>query len=223
MIRPSPQLRCEAPRPSFPGHERRLPWLGPLLDAYRIADSGVAEGIRRERARGRELACRRGCAHCCRSHETVPVYPLERMGMAWYASEILDGPLRARLRDRLAQHRDLPGCPFLVDDACSIHPLQPLACRHLNVFDRACAPGEDAFYSRQQDLLAPLRDYQEATEYEMLPCYGFREPGERREALGSGRLHQLARVLRDQDWGALAERMAARDAGEPVNLDEVLP
>ncbi|WP_297526756.1 YkgJ family cysteine cluster protein [Thiohalobacter sp.] len=224
MARPFPhRLRCEAPRPSFPEHERRLPWLGPLLDACCIADSGVAEGIRRETDRGRRLACRKGCAHCCRSHETVPVYPLELMGIAWYVTEIIEGPLRGRLHDRLAHHRDLPGCPFLVDDSCSIYPLRPMACRLLNVFDRACAPGEDVFYSRHGDLLTPLPDYREATEYEMLPFYGFCEADERREALRSGRLHQLARVLRDLDWASLAKRMAARDAGQPAALDEALP
>ncbi|NIP73331.1 MAG: hypothetical protein GWO16_10025 [Gammaproteobacteria bacterium] len=37
-----------AQRPSFPGDELVYPWLSMLLDAYHIADKGVAEAIRRE-------------------------------------------------------------------------------------------------------------------------------------------------------------------------------
>ncbi|MDX2503237.1 MAG: hypothetical protein QNL62_01985 [Gammaproteobacteria bacterium] len=43
------------------------------------------KGIKREEKQGKKLACARGCAACCRSHETIPVYPLELMGMSWYA------------------------------------------------------------------------------------------------------------------------------------------
>ncbi len=35
-------------RLSFPQDEQRQPWLAPLLEAYRIIDEGVAEGIARQ-------------------------------------------------------------------------------------------------------------------------------------------------------------------------------
>lgn len=58
-----------------------------LLDAYATTDAGVAEGIRREQVGGRALACGKGCSSCCRTHTTIPAYPLELIGMSWYATE----------------------------------------------------------------------------------------------------------------------------------------
>ena len=82
-------LAAAAPpqRLSFPAAEGYLPWLSMLLDAYHIADGGVTEAIRREQRQGRRLACAKGCSACCRSHKTIPVYPLELIGMTWYATE----------------------------------------------------------------------------------------------------------------------------------------
>jgi len=78
-------------RVNFAEHEQRLPWLTILLDAYLITDQGISESIKREEKQGKKLACARGCASCCKSHETIPVYPLELMGMSWYAAEVLAG------------------------------------------------------------------------------------------------------------------------------------
>ena len=42
--------------------EAVFPWLSPLLDAYAITDRGVNEAVGREKKKGRELACGRGCS-----------------------------------------------------------------------------------------------------------------------------------------------------------------
>jgi Fe-S-cluster containining protein len=195
----------------FPDDEARQAWLTPLLDGYHITDLGVHEGIRREQAQGRRLACSKGCAACCRAHLTIPVYPLELIGIYWYAIERVTGATRDRLHRQLADYRIGSPCPFLVDDACSIHPMRPMACRQFNVFDRVCAEGEDAYHTRRKDVLTPLRRYADDAFFAMLPFYGVTQKGERRRAIKQGMQHRLARVLQEQDWSKLAERMAAFD------------
>ncbi len=196
-----------ATRLRFPHEEARFAWLPLLLDGYFLTDQGVAEGIRREEAQGRRLACARGCAACCRAHATIPVYPLELVGISWYATEQLAEPTRTRLKQQLRTHRALGHCPFLVEEACAIHPLRPMACRQFNVFDRACAEGEDAYYTRRHDVLTPLQRYSDQAFYTMLPFYNVKKSAARRRAVKEGRLHTLARVLRELNWGSVADKM----------------
>jgi uncharacterized protein len=194
-------------RPSYPQAETAQPWLAALLDAYHAVDRGVHEAVRREERQGRRLACARGCAACCRSHTDIPLYPLELMGLYWYCIEQLSGGLRGRLRHQLSESRRIGSCPFLIDDVCSVHPLRPMACRQFNVFDRACAEGEDAYHSRRQDVMTPIQRFADAAFNRLLPFYGVRSKRERREAIRQGRVHALAQPLRGVDWSLLAARM----------------
>jgi len=191
-------------RLSFRANEKRLPWLSLLLEIQHLTNQGVASALR---ADGRKLACARGCASCCRSHVDIPVYPLELMGIAWYVVEKLEEPVRARLRDRLARHRELDGCPFLLDEACAIHPLRPMACRLFNVFTRVCAPGEDAFHSRPEDVLRPDPKHKREALREMLRHHGVDDGRERRRQVESGEVHRLAQSLRAIRWENLAARL----------------
>jgi len=199
-------------RLSFPQDEQRQPWLAPLLEAYHLIDLGVAEGVARAARQGRRLACAKGCAACCRAHLTIPVYPLELVGIYWYVTERLEEPVRSRLKAQLRAHVSGAPCPFLVDEACSIHPLRPMACRQFNVFDRVCAEGEDAFHTRPQDVLVPDRRRVDAAFFELLPFYGVKGKRERRDTLKKGLQHALAKVLQEQDWAKLAGRMEEWDA-----------
>jgi uncharacterized protein len=112
-----------------------------LLEAYAIVDAGIHEAIRREEKQGRALACHKGCAACCRSHTTIPVYPLELIGINWYVVEKITGPLREQLKIQLRDHKKGEPCPLLMDNACTVHPLRPMACRQFNVFDKVCTEG----------------------------------------------------------------------------------
>jgi len=199
-------------RLSFAEVEARLPWLAPLLDAYHVTDQGVSEGIRRERVQGRVLACGKGCGSCCKAHADIPVYPLELMGIYWYATEVLDDPLRSRLRERLAGYRG-DGCPFLLDSACAIHAMRPMACRSFNVFGTPCAEGEDAFHTRRGDVLTPIRRYHDEAFLHMLPFHGVTSKTDQRRALKDGAIHALAKVLQQLDWSRLAERMGGPTPG----------
>jgi hypothetical protein len=80
------------------------------------------------------IHCARGCGHCC--HQRVVVNAIE----AFYIARRLRrtrAELAPRLAAALARPDPEPGrafdagrpCVFLVDDACSIHPLRPGICR----------------------------------------------------------------------------------------------
>ncbi len=205
------QARSE--RLSFPDDEAKQAWLPLLLAAYAIVDAGVNEAIRREEKQGRTLACHKGCAACCRSHTTIPIYPLEIIGVTWYVVEKITGPLRTQLAQQLRDHKKGEPCPLLVENACSVHALRPMACRQFNVFDQVCVEGEDAYYTRRQDVLTPIRDYADAAFDVLLPFYGIKKSAERQRLIRSGEVHRLVKVLQEYDWPKLAVRMQAYDTG----------
>ncbi len=196
-------------RVQYAQDEQRFPWLVRLLDAYHIIDQGVSAAIKREQLDGRQLACAKGCSSCCASHQDIPVYPLELMGMSWYVIEKLQSPLREQLHQQLQQLDTLDCCPFLLDGACSIHPLRPIACRQFNVLDKPCAEGEDAYHSRKQDVMMPIKRFADEAFDVMLPFYGVKKKSERRKAIKEGRLHAAAKVMRQCNWQALPEKMDA--------------
>ena len=204
-------LPTAATRSRFADDEVRQPWLALLLEIQQLTDRAVSEGIQRETRKGKTLACARGCASCCRTHTDIPVYPLELMGIAWYATEKLEAPLRAQVQKQLEQHAAHAACPFLVDEACAIHPLRPMACRHFNVFKHQCAPGEDAFHTRREDVLTPIKILKDKTLRLMLRHHDSNSETERRRQVESGEVHRLAQSLRDLRWETLAARMAAFD------------
>ena len=197
-------MKIQPGRLRFPEDEKRQPWLPLLLEIQYLTNQGVAAAIK---ADGRKLACARGCASCCRTHTDIPVYPLELMGIAWYATEKLTGDLRDRVRAQLQQHRDLGACPFLVDEACTIHPLRPMACRQFNVFVTVCAAGEDTFHTRRGDVLQPDAKRKDEALREMLRHHNVKDGRERRRLVESGEVHRLAQSLREMRWETLAARM----------------
>lgn len=195
----------------FPNDETAQAWLSLLLDAYHLVDEGVAKAVAQEEKRGKMLACARGCSSCCRTHKTIPVYPLELVGMTWYATEKITAPERKTLKRQLENHEDADACPFLVDGVCSVHPMRPIACRQFNVFNTPCAEGEDPYYTRRHDVLTPIKKYVNDAFFIMLPFYGMEGKLQRRKAIDSGAVHKLARPMRSCNWTSLAEKMDAFD------------
>lgn len=194
-------------RLSFPFDETKNEWLPMLLDSYFTADRGVYEGIRRQTAKGRILACERGCSHCCRAHTSIPVYPLEVIGIYWYTIQKLEKTRQAQLIEPLQCHEKGDPCPFLLDGICAVHPMRFLACRHFNVFDTVCAEDEDAFYTRRHDVLTPIKKYQDEALAKMLPFHGIKNKAQRREAIKTGWIHKHVQVLQEIDWSKLAARL----------------
>jgi len=200
-------------RAAFPEAEAKLVWLNLLLDAYSVVDEGVELALEQQgRAKGRVLACKKGCAGCCRIHAAVPVYPLEMAGMAWYCTEQVSGAERAVLAPQLESFAEGKPCPFLVDDICSIHPLRPMACRQFNVFDTPCAENEDPFYSRRDDVLTPLEAYTNAAFRGTLPFYGITTERDKDIVITEHHIHRQVRVLQQCNWKELAKKMRAFDA-----------
>jgi uncharacterized protein len=196
----------------FPSDEAVHQWLPLLLDACFIFDRGVSEALRTELRKGRKVACGKGCAKCCRTHETIPVYPLELVGLSWYVTEKLKGQAREEVRRNLEQYREKDPCPFLVDESCSVHPLRPAACRQFIVFDRACRENEDPYYTRRSDVLIPLRKYVDKAFFVMLPFYGITDQRQRLDIIRSGDVHKVVRLMQNCNWGSLSRKMQEYDS-----------
>lgn len=98
--------------------------------AQRKVDAIVDETVKK----GVQFACAKGCSHCCSLE--VSSFPQETFRIARELEARAD---REALVARLAAHaeRNPRGtdrlqrepCPFLVDHACSIYDVRPLACR----------------------------------------------------------------------------------------------
>ncbi len=193
-------------RVHFPEDERKLPWLPMLLDAYAIADTGVAIAVREQvKKQKKKLACGKGCGNCCAHQKDLPFYPHELVGIYWYVSEKIVPPGRDTLKSRLASHTPGSACPFLVDQSCSIHPLRPIGCRQFNVFTTPCAPGEDPYYTRRDDVLNPLPDYTDRAFASVLPFYNLKREGDISKAIKLIRTQIMN--LQSFDWTKLVTIM----------------
>jgi Fe-S-cluster containining protein len=206
-------------RLSFPGDEKLHPWLPLLLEAYYIMDKGIARAIDTEQKRGRELACRKGCSNCCKTHKDIPVYPLELTGISWYAVEKITGPQRAALMKQLEQSGEGGPCPLLLDGACSIHFVRPLACRQFNVFGKPCGEGEDPYYTRRGDVLSFVKKHVDQAFFIMLPFYGVEKESERVKVIETGAFHKMVKELHSCNWKSLARKM--RELDEKREADAV--
>ena len=190
-------------RVRFPEDEKRIPWLPLLLDAYALADTGVAIAIRdEEKKRKQKLACGKGCGNCCEHQKDLPLYPHELVGIYWYATEKLAPQLRDALKGRLVGHTPDAPCPFLIDGSCSIHPLRPIGCRQFNVFNVPCALGEDPYYTRRDDVLAPIADYTDRAFAAVAPFYSTKAEGDPAKVVR----HIRSQIMNLQtvDWRKLA-------------------
>jgi hypothetical protein len=194
-------------RVSFPDEEAIYDWLSMLLDAYHVIDTGIAEAIKTAKKRGRKVACSKGCFNCCETHHTIPVYPLELIGISWYAMEKFTGPERDSLRKQLADYRENSPCPFLLEGACSIHPIRPISCRQFIVFGNPCIAGEDPYYTRRKDVLTPIQRYVDRAFFIMLPFYGIKDEAERIKVIKGRLMHKMVKLMQTCNWKSLAEKM----------------
>jgi uncharacterized protein len=197
----------KAKRLSFPADEKEHPWLKLLLEAYYIVDKGIAQVIDAERKTGRKLACAKGCSSCCKTHKDIPAYPLELIGISWYVTEKMKGVGRELLRQQLESYKKDDPCPFLMEGACSVHPVRPMACRQFNVFGKPCEEGEDTYYTRREDVLPPVKKYVDRAFFVMLPFYGVEKESERIKIVETGAFHKMVKELYSCNWKSLAEKM----------------
>lgn len=202
-------------RPSFSDDEKVYDWLPPLLDAYYIVDKGIAEALKKERKKHRRVACSKGCSSCCKTHQTIPVYPLELVGISWYAIEKISGPERGVIKNQLRSYKENNPCPFLLNGACLVHPMRPIACRQFIVFGEPCAENEDPYYTRLKDVLPPVKKYVDQAFFIMLPFYGLKDELERKKVIQSGAVHKLVKLIQTCNWKSLADKMDEFDRKSP--------
>ena len=201
--------------PRFPADEAKHAWLPVLLRMHALVDGGIAAAVRNEeRRRGVRRACRSGCDVCCRTQSDIPVFPIELAGISWYSAEKLEGQKRAAAQAGLARHvAGARACPFLVERACAVHPVRPIACRLFTVFGRPCAEGEDPFHERRSDMLTPPPELLARAYRVLLPFHGVLEPQDQELWLGQGLVNTLAVNFPACDWSSLARLMAATRVG----------
>jgi Fe-S-cluster containining protein len=199
----------------FPDDEKVYDWLALLADAYFIVDTGVAEAIQKETKKKRTLACGKGCSSCCKTHQTIPVYPLELVGISWYVTEKVSGDDREALKNQLRTHKTDNPCPFLLNGLCMIHLVRPISCRQFNVFGKPCADNEDPYYTRLEDVLPPVKQYVDRAFFIMLPFYGVNDKLERRKVIQSGSMHKIVKLIQTCNWKTLADRMEEFDKHRP--------
>lgn len=102
----------------------------------RLYDSSIQKNF--------ELACRQGCAHCCK--QSVLIYAPEAFAIA---AQLRERPEMAAVMhgaaEKLGTAESGPGtvrritCPLLSDNACSLYEIRPLNCRAFVAVDvREC-------------------------------------------------------------------------------------
>ncbi len=193
----------------YPEDEKINPWLTMLLESYSITDQGVSAAIESETSIDRKLACHRGCAACCRTHTSIPVTPIELVGISWHVTEKIEGTTREKLQSQLQKHQSGEACPFLVDNVCSIYEFRPYACRHFNVFNQVCDEGEDAYYTRKEDVLTPSQSSIDDAYFETLPFYDLEQNEENKYKIEKGEINKVIHVLQELNWESLADKMTA--------------
>jgi uncharacterized protein len=133
-------------------------------------------------------------------------------GMAWYCTEETTGedPGGPGHATGGLFRKENP-VPFLVDDACAVHALRPMACRQFNVFDTPCAEDEDPFYNRRQDVLTPSETFKNKAFWVTLPFYGIVDEKDKDIAIKENHIHRQIRVLQQCNWKELARKMRQFD------------
>lgn len=190
---------------TFAEDKQKHPCLTILTDANQIIDNGISEAIQREEKQGCTLTCHKGCSAYCRTHKDIPVYPLELAGITWYVTEKILGETRNILNQQLGNFQEGATCPFLVDNACSIHFMRLFACWQFNVFSKVCAEDEDTYNTRRQDVLNPIKKYTDATFEKTLPFYGVTNKAERKKIIKEGSINKTVRTLQSCNWQSLAQ------------------
>jgi Fe-S-cluster containining protein len=165
-----------------------------------------------EKEHGTGIACSRGCAVCC-GQKDIPVYPHELVGLYWYASEKLGLPDRLALKEQLENRGPGSPCPFLIHNACAVHPVRPAACRWFNIFGSPCGPGEDPYYTRRADVLVPIEEYTDRAFSAILAFYDLKKNDDPARSLRLVRSRIMN--LQTYDWSKLLLAMGKAPAREP--------
>jgi len=184
-------------RVRYPEDEARYSWLPTLLDTYHVLDTGISLELKQaELERKDKVTCKKGCSNCC-VHIAVPITEPELWGISWFSSEKLTGDIRKSVANQLQHHKGIPQCPFLVDAACSIYPVRPMACRIFFTFGAICKPDEEVVNTRMHDVWTHSRDVGKLAAMTILPLFGITGKRERTIAVEEGYLYSVAKPMHE--------------------------
>ena len=182
-------------RLKYPIDEAKYDWLPILLDAYHIADTGIASELKKgEVKRKTKVTCQSQCSNCC-LRPVIPVTELELWGISWFASEKLQVHVRLVIKEQLLHHRQTPQCPFLFQSICSIYPVRPLACREFFMFGLPCKSNEHVEMTRPNDIWCHSRELARRIAIVMLPYYGIKDMNQKIEAFKNGYIANISQPM----------------------------
>jgi len=96
-----------------------------LRNYFRLIESIDARCREIQRGYSDHLACRRGCADCCRSFS---IFPVEAAAIL-HGIETLPAERYERILDRSRSHGQTDQCSLLENGECLIYPFRPIICR----------------------------------------------------------------------------------------------
>ena len=179
--------------------EAQYHWLSILLDAYHIIYTFVLKEIpKEEKRRGEKLACKKSCHSCC----TAPIIDLteiEIMGISWYSSEKLTGPVRKKVKSNLYSYQKTTSCPFLVDGLCSIYKVRPITCREFHVFGLPCGAKEDVLITRPHDIWGTSRANGKKVAMKLMPFFGINDTESQEIAFENGFIANISKPMHTLD------------------------
>jgi len=212
-----------ATRYSAPKAETKYSWLTGILDTFYISDERLEEHLKKLAKLGVTPACHEGCHACC-LEPTVPITAPELAVISWYASEVLEGDIRTRVKRRLMEHNTRLECPFLLDRTCSIYPVRPLICRQFLIKAKPCEIGEHVLETRPQDMIPlPKETLIRPVAMRLLDYFQLKNTEAKRKAFESGFIVKNAREMHLYDWTQIVKTMEYFDneAKSIVNLPDV--
>jgi Fe-S-cluster containining protein len=182
--------------------EKKYSWLSILLDSLAINDHETDLYIRREaQIKQLKIACHKGCSNCC-VIEGIPISELELRGISWYTSEMLDYDIQEKIKLNIFNKHYSIMCPFLIDNACSIYEIRPLACRSLYVFNNVCEWLEEPLTTRPNEVLIPSRTIAKKVAMRFLDEKSYRLNTQKNkiEAFENGVMAKDTKSMNNIDW-----------------------
>jgi Fe-S-cluster containining protein len=166
-----------------------------------------------QKKRNKTIVCKKGCCECC-INQAVPITQVELQGISWYAIEKLNNPLRDQVKEQLRIYKQIKHCPFLINKACSIYPMRPIACRTFFVYTKTCIPDEDILSSRPSDILLGSREIARQSAFILLQAFGITDKNKQIHAFEAGLIKEMSQPMHELDWSAFYTGMGKYDSGE---------